>query len=88
MNKGLQEDYGHGHGRGWEIGILHAPVSVDTSFFKYLFSFMARSASICVHVWNKKLKVSSGEVLISALQQQMGTNEIKLNDTKNCVIYN
>jgi hypothetical protein len=31
-----------GHGRDWVIGILHGPIYVDTSFFKYVFSFMAR----------------------------------------------
>jgi hypothetical protein len=50
-----------GHGRGWGIGILHAPISVDTSFFKYVFSLMARkevegiigrSFSICTSTEN------------------------------------
>jgi hypothetical protein len=65
------------------------PLSLLTLHFSSIcFRLWPGGQSICVHVWNKKLKVSSGEVLISALQQQMGTDEIKLNDTKNCVIYN
>jgi hypothetical protein len=34
------------------------------------------------------LKVSLGEVLVSALQLKMGTDEIKINNIKNWVIYN
>jgi len=46
-------------------------------------------SSMCFLLWlGGKLKVSLGEVLVSSLQQKMGTDEIKLNNTKNWVIYN
>ncbi len=46
-------------------------------------------SSTCFPWWlGRKLKVSLGEVLVSALQLKMGTDEIKINNIKNWVIYN
>jgi hypothetical protein len=60
--------------------VSYMPLSLLTLHFSTMcFPLWPGGACIRVHVWNKKLKVLSGVVLISALQQQMGTDEIKLN---------
>jgi hypothetical protein len=54
-----------------------------------MFLLTLHFSSMCFPLWlGGKFKVSLGEVLVFALQQKMGTNEIKLNNTKKWVIYN